>query len=234
MLKTSPTNNHLNRIYWELARAGAECVGAKQKWPYKEIADKEELIVLAAEMSRYDPRLFNILVGFLIENWSKLNPFKLRSYYTQLEWPQTLAVLAEFLKGNQTDNEAIFFAEYLQAGLKPISLQFYFINLYVPGGNLAKRALEEGLLEFKKWGFLACERPTIDLKTRKTAGLLDPASRRNLLCRLLGKKPEITLKEYLQALNYSISRQQALLDLKASGKVKSMGKGRSAKWKLVA
>lgn len=226
MLKQPPTNAHLSRMYYELAGIGAECAGEKRAWPY-DPQGCEELLALACDMSRFDPRLSDILVGYFSKRWRDVNPTRLREFYAQMDTPQTVAVVAEFLLESIEGDELKYFVSYLVAGLRPVETQFYFRDLYSVGGSLARRAAEEGLLEYKKWGFLACERPG------KT-GTLDAASRRNILRRLFEKKGEVSLKDYLNAVQFSISRQQALLDIKSSGMAKGVGQGRGARWKLAA
>lgn len=226
MLKQPPTNFHLSRIYYELAGIGAECVGEKKAWPY-DTQSSEELLALACDMSRFDPRLVDILVGYFSKRWTEVNPAKLRGFYGKMQTPQTVAVICEFLLGSAESEELKYFVSYLMAGLKPVAAQFYFRDLYSVGGRLAQRATEEGLFEYKKWGFLACERPF-------SMGTLDAASRKNILRRLFEKKGEVSLKDYLNAVRFSISRQQALLDIKSSGMAIGTGQGRGAKWKLAA
>ena len=224
MLKQMPTEAHLSRMYHELARLGASCVGAKRGWPY-EPESSEELLALACDMSRFDPRLLGILVDYLSNHWAEINPAKLRQFYAKMKTPQAVAVVGEFLLANARTEEIQYFVSYLSAGLRPVETQFYFYNLYAIGGGLAERATEEGIYEYKKWGFLACERPG-------RFGSFDPASRKNILRRLFEKKGEISLKDYLSALLFSISRQQALLDIKSSGIAEPAGRGRNARWKM--
>lgn len=233
MLKGIPTENHLSRMYYELAKIGASSAGSKKTWPYK-IGSKEELIALAADTSRFDPRLFDIMVNYFIQKWIEINPARLRGYYKVMKCPQTIAVIAEFLKEADKSEDVKYFVQYVQAGLKPVSIQFYFYNLYVPGGKIAGRAVEEGLYEYKRWGFLAAERPRMDADRSRFVGTLDTSARKNILSRLLQEGNEITIKKYLDAVQNSISRQQALLDLKAGGLAVSIGKGRGAKWKKAA
>lgn len=224
---------HLSRIYFELAGLGAKCAGAKRPWPYK-TGSKEELIALACDMSRYDPRLFDILVLYFIDHWKEIDPARLRSFYPRMKTPQVVAVIGEFLKEAATEDEAYFFVEYLSRGLKPAAVQLFFYDLYSPGGRLVRRAAEESLLEYKKWGFLSCERPVVDSSNRAAAGRMDSTSRLNVLKRLLNEKKVIRLKDYMEAVKNSVSRQQALIDLKESGLAERTGSGRSAKWRLVA
>ena len=98
---------------------------------------------------------------------------------------------------------------------------------------LAERAIEGGLAEYKRWGFLACERPTIDARSRKTIGSWDKAARINILRRLVEGRSEIRISEYLDALGRSVSRQQALVDLKGMKDLAPQGRGRGATWRRV-
>lgn len=228
-----PTEDHLSRMYFELAKIGAFCAGSNKPWPYKIIC-KEDLLAIACDMSRFDPRLFDILVDYFIRCWRDINPAAFRQYYERMQAPQTVAVMMEFFAGVARADDAGYFAEYLCAGLKPVTPQYYFYNLYSPGGKLAQRAVEESVFEFKKWGFFASERPAVNIAEKRLSGSFDAVSRRNILIRILTEKGEISLKDYLDALKYSISRQQALLDIKSSGLVKGVGAGRGAKWKSAA
>lgn len=233
MIIQIPTADHLSRIYFELAKIGAKSAGAKHPWPYKP-GSKEELIALASDMSRYDPRLFDILVLYFISHWREINPARLRSFYPRMKTPQVIAVIGEFMKETLADDEASYFIEYLTRGLRPAAVQLFFYDLYAPGGRLVERVMEEGLLEYKKWGFLSCERPVVNSSNKEAVGRMDNTSRLNVLKRLLKEKKVIQLKDYREAVKNSISRQQALIDLKESRLAKRMGKGRGARWRLIA
>lgn len=234
MLKGIPNTAHLSRMYYELSKIGAQCVGSKKSWLYRP-RGIEELVCLAADMSRYDPRLVTILARFFAVHWSKFNPTKVRSYYRLMDTAQTLSVISEFvLKHASPEAEAKYFFEYLQAGLKPVPLQFYFHHLYLPGSTLADRAVQTPLAEYKRWGFLATESPIFDEKGRTQAGTFDVSSRRNVLNRLLSSSKEIRLSDYRAACGGRISRQQALLDLKKSNRVKMKGRRKGARWIVLA
>ncbi len=233
MLTAIPTTDHLNRLYHELSLIGAECVGEYREWPYDK-PDKSHLLALAAEMLRYDPRLLTILVIYSIKHFHEINPTEIRSLYNDMETPQVFAVMAEFVKTATSDEELLYWADYFQKGLSPVSLQFFFHYLYVPGGALADRAVERNLQEYKKWGFIASERPTIDQKTKRTIGSFDHPSRRNILEKLLHERDFITLSDYISALDHGISRQQALLDLKSVPGLQCEGRGRGARWRVAA
>jgi len=216
-------------LYYELGKMGARSVGQKKKWPYR-YSQLEGLFTLAAEWSRFDPRLLEVLVQYALDHWKDLNPQRLRALTKKMETPQTMGVIATFVQtANPQDTELILFWNYITEGLKPVESQYYFRDLYLPGSGLAQRAARESLYEFKKWGFLGRERLIIDPTTKKTIGTWDQVARLNILKRLLGNQKKLQISDYLEALKHSISRQQALLDLKASGARQTKG-GRSSYW----
>lgn len=234
MLKAPPGERHLARAYYELSLRGAACRGAKHPWPYRP-QDDEELFCLAAEMSRYDPRLFSIMVRMLSERWRSLNPAAIRSHYPKMSSPQTVAVIAEFLlRHGGMGEEGRWYLEYLQRGLEPVPFQFFFHHLYRPGGERWRRAMEGPLVEFKRWGFLAREAPVLNEKDRVPIGTRDAGTRRNILRRLIEEEGEVRLSRYLEALGGGVSRQQALLDLQRMEGLRCMGHGRGARWRRAA
>ncbi|MCE9625442.1 MAG: hypothetical protein K8R69_08340, partial [Deltaproteobacteria bacterium] len=216
---------------FELAKLGANCSGEKKPWPYKP-HDQEELLALAAEMSRFDPRLLSILAEYFMLHWREISPQKLRACYDKMETPQTLAVIAEFVKAAAGDPELRYFADYLQKGLKKLPFQLYFRDLYVPGGELSRRAADESLSQFKKWGFFARESPSVDVFKKVSVGSMDAASRINLLRRLFQTKKSLSLRDYMGALQHSISRQQALQDFAKIAALRGGRQGRGARWVL--
>lgn len=227
MLLSPPNEKHLTRLYFELSQAGAHCMGEKADWPYV-LKNLESLLALSAEMSRYDPRLLSILSDFFTKHFLQIRPQRLRSYYAKMQTPQTIAVIAEFAKQTSSNPELTYFMDYLQKGLQAVAIQLYFKNLYSPGGKMMQRASEESLAQYKKWGFLALESPSVDIYQKKTVGYPDADSRRNILKRLFQEKKEVRMKDYLNRLGGKISRQQALKDLESLAILE--GHGRGAKW----
>ncbi len=232
MLEGIPTKDHLARIYYELSLVGATSTGEKCPWPYR-VENIEELFCLGAEMSRYDPRLFSVLVLFLDQNWKKINPALLRSHYSSMVTPEVMAVMAEFLLSILTGmSEKRYFLDYLQDGLAPVKLQLFYQYLYRPGGNLMRRAVETSLKEYKRWGFLAREAPVLDEARRTSIGSRDASSRRNVLLELLRRKRRVRLADYIATVDGNLSRQQALLDIRSIDGVHCVGRGPSACWEL--
>lgn len=231
MLKRIPTLNDLSRIYFELAQWGAPAIGAKKPWPYK-MGSLEELLALTCEMVRYDPRLLGILIIFLKNSWNRLNPLKLRHELKRCQTPQVMGVIGEFVKTEIKDKEINYFFDYLIKGLGPVTGQLFFKGTHPPGSLYFEKIARKSLKEYRKWGFLSMERPVVDLRTKRQIGSLARESRMRILESIIHRKTMVTIKEYIEAVDYSISRQQALSDIKSLGTLESVGHGRNAYWKL--
>lgn len=229
LLKKIPTEGDLSRLYWELAIIGAPSVGEKRDWIYQ-YKSKEELIALACEMLRYDPRLLTILVIYFLTRWEDINPVKLRQFGKNMKCPQTLGVLKEFIVTYLKDKELKYFFEYLIKDIKPVPIQLFFIHLYSVGSKKNTMIVKKSLQEYSKWGFLGIERPMVDLGRKETIGSYSFQTRQKMLKDLLKMKKRVTLSIYLQKLNFSISRQQALYDLKQCEALRLVGHGRGATW----
>ncbi|MDO8644269.1 MAG: hypothetical protein Q7S00_04795 [bacterium] len=232
----SPATSDLSHLYYELGRLGAPAVGRKKKGVATG-GSPEELVILASDWSRWDPRLLQIIVTFGWSHWKEWNPYLLRQARQEMKTPQTVGVVSSFILAvagdhqPQPDRELTSFWNYVTADLKPVSPQYYFFDLYLPGDHLGERAARESLGEFKRWGFLGRDRIVVNTATKTGAGSWDQPSRLNILKRLLTGRRKIQISEYLEELHHSISRQQALLDLK-NLPARSKGEGRSAYWVL--
>lgn len=233
LLKGTPTQKHLSRLYYELAQIGARAIGEKEDWPYS-YKTSEELICLAADMSRYDPRLFDIMVELFYFHWQKINPCVLRQFLPRMVTPQTLFTIFNFITFEKTAPEKQAYYEYLTKGYSKVSPQLYFINLYLPGSLNMQKASRESIQEFLDWGFLSRERPIIHENGKRISlGHWGPSARKNIRRQILKKKESFHLSDYLERLEHTISRQQALIDLKNDPKLTCQGHGRGSVWILV-
>lgn len=224
-----PTLNHLSRAYFELAQIGARAVGEKKTWPYPK-QDHVGLLGLCAELSRYDPRLFAILVEYFHDHWTELSPMLLRAVLKTMVTPQTLLTILGFVDSVK-DEEFHFFYNHVSGGFKPVAAQLYFKNLYAPASHNMTRAATESVQEFLDWGFLARERPIIHVQQQRCElGHWSVMARRNIVTRLLEKHGQISLATYLESVEHTVSRQQALHDLKNNPRLVSSGKGRGSTW----
>lgn len=233
VLRGGPSRDELERLYYELGRRGGKCVGERRPWQVR-IAALEDLIAFAAHSARYDPRLFHVMALYFIAHWREVNPLALRERYAQLQTPQIFAVIGEFVAHAVADLECRYFFEYLSAGLEAVPAQLFFIDVFPPGSEAVLREAGESLAEFRKWGFLSRERPIVDSETRQTSGTWSASARKQILKRLLQKKNRISTGDYLHAVQHSISRQQAIVDLRHAAFLKPCGKGRGSYWTLTA
>jgi hypothetical protein len=230
LLAHPPTEAELERLYYELARAGATSIGRKRPWPYHP-SSREDLIALAAEMLRYDPRLLSILLQYLVAEWTKLNPVHLRAVMRKMRWPQAFLVVLEFGKSASADVEFRYLADYLCAGFARVEpAERFFLDAERPSSRMAVRALGRNLGPYARWGFIGSEKPIADAVTKRTVGRYDAETRKRILSELAARVDSFTLGEYLAAIDHAISRQQALLDLQSIPNLQSTGRGRGAKW----
>lgn len=225
-----PTLNHLSRIYFELSKLGALASGERKPWPYGPVIDTESIFAIALQMSRYDPRLFDILVEFFYLNWKQWNPYRLRMIFSTIETPQVGCVIAEFILAKTENLECHYFFKYLTKGFQPVAPQLFFKSLYQPASKNMQRAAFEPIEEFSVWGFLANERPVIHEEPRILLGHWGCKTRQNIIYRLASEKKKFSISDYLEKVDHSISRQQALADLKDSPHICARGKGRGSLW----
>jgi hypothetical protein len=231
LLKHAPTEPELERLYYELARAGASSVGRKQPWPYAP-RGFEELFALACEMLRFDPRLLSILLQLVLQRWFDLNPVTLRRDMRAMAWPQALLVVAEFAKAATIDPELRYWADHLCAGWPRVDpAELFFFDMERPGTKTAARRLGRNIAAYARWGFVGSEKPIVDAVTKRTVGRYDVRTREQILASLVERSADFTLNDYLAAVDHSIGRQQALADLKRSPLIVMHGKGRGARWR---
>jgi hypothetical protein len=232
LLQHAPSQNELERLYHELAQLGATSVGRKRPWSYRP-RSPEELLALAGEMLRYDARLLSILLQWLLSHWRTLNPLHLRDQLQLMRWPQALLVVLEFAKVESKELEFRHWATYLAAGFARVEpIERFFFDAERPGSRVAQRRMGRNLAAYARWGFVGSERPIADPITKRALGRYDARTRRSILHELIARQGELTLSEYLDAVDHAVGRQQALADLKNSPELQLHGHKRGAKWKL--
>lgn len=226
-----PTDDDLARMYFELGERGASATGARTEWPYAP-ANDEELVVLASQMARHDARLLGVLVELLIRRWRRLSPMVLRDSMRRTRFPQAFAVAVEFARDAEGDPELTLWARHVCHGWpRRVPPEHFFVDDVRPGTRLAERRRGRSLLPYSRWGFAGVERPTFDPHRKRSVGRYDPATRRRILDALVTEAgPEgVTLGRYLDAVDGSISRQQARSDLVRAG-LHPSARGPAARW----
>ncbi|HKP61938.1 MAG TPA: hypothetical protein VJV78_34640 [Polyangiales bacterium] len=229
-MRNPPTQAELERLYFELAKVGGTSVGQKRSWRYRPDSF-ESLLALSGEMLRFDPRLLSILVQLFLARWRDVNPLHLRTELRAMRWPQALLVALEFAREATDDAEFRHFADYLAAGFARVEpAERFFLDMEKPGSRMAERRLGRNLAGYARWGFIGSERPVVDPVTKRALGRYDARTRRAILHDLIERHGELTLADYLAAVDHAISRQQALADLRRSPGLQPRGHGRGARW----
>lgn len=228
------TDQETARLYWELSRRGAFCSGKKFQWKYQ-FSSLEELIALGFLQSRYDPRLLEILVDFFAHQELPIDPIGFKSVLKLEEALPLACVVGEFVLETTSSQATKELFHFLALGTRPVSTQLFFKGIYPIGGRKGEEVLEKPLWAFKKWGFLAINPPLH--KDRFSEGriyLYDETSRSHILKEIVREKRRIRMADYLKAVGFSISRQQALKDLKNFPGIVQKGVGRGTFYERVA
>lgn len=229
LLAHPPSEDELARLYWELAKRGAPAGGAPREWPY-DPSSPEELAALAADMSRYDPRLITILVSWITARWTELNPLALRLAMKRMTTPQALCVIVTFVRRATTDAELRAFVDYVCSGWSAVSpTERFFFDVERPHTKLAERRLGQSLLEYSRWGFVGLERPQLDVFRKHAIGTYDLRTRLRVLRRLAQRHREIRLSDYLAEIDHSVSPTMAARDARAAGLLQR-GQKRGSRW----
>lgn len=219
----------LSRLYHELARVGARAEGRRYPWRHGSPAP-EELVVLAAQAARNDPRLLWVVVELLARSYASFNPLELRRAALRARWPAALAVALEFARQAAPSAELDGYASFVTAPITPARGERFFLGTRAFGGELARRDAEESLAEYKRWGYLAREAPFAKELGSTARGTLERSERRNLLKRLAERRGSVSLAEYLEALRGTVSRRQAQRDLRDAPFLTKRGNTRGARY----
>ncbi len=212
-----------SRLYWELKKIGGFCSGEKYSWKYEKLS-QEKLLVLAILQSRYEPQLMAILVDFFCKSSVLWNPLSFKTLLKQTEALHIAAVIGQMLMELPASEETKDFFRFLMVGVKPISTQLFYRGIYPLGSKKMEEVVSRPLWAFKKWGFLAANPPLLkETILHKRTYLFDQKSRLHILRELFREKKQIRLKDYLQATQVSISRQQALKDIRSVSWIKKRG-----------
>ncbi len=192
-------------------------------------------IVRLAQFSRFDPRLAELLVKNIGENWEQYDPLKLNTANIHSGSPFVLAVLLEFVKlllkaKSKIDRRFAPWMKIVTSGTTPGSYEQFFLCQLALGGKLMRNLGENSNRVFLKWGCLGNE--VLINKSAKFEQTLLPLEVRNReIKKLLKKRLSFTVNHYLEHLNGQVSRRQAERDLKKSPLLISIGKTRSKLYK---
>ncbi len=221
----------LPRLYHELGRLGARAEGAAMDWSFGDLGP-EQLVVLAAQASRQEPRLLWVLVELLARGYDRFDPLKLRRALGEARWPATLAVAFEFARRARRSEELDEVARFVLSRVVAGRGERFFLGTRAFAGRLARRDVEESLAEYTRWGYYSREEPLAKELGPELHGTLARRERLNLLRRLLHRERSITVSDYLAALGGRASRRQASRDLASAPFLLRTGATRGARYQL--
>ncbi len=221
------------RLYAELDAIGARVEGRHVPWRFGKPLP-EELLVLAAQSSRQEPRLLWALVELLARHYDRFDPLKLRRALAGARWPATLGVAFEFARLVAGSAELDDVAAFVLAGVRPAANERFFLGTRAFAGALARRDSEESLAEYLRWGFVSREEPIAKELGSDAHGTLARPQRMNMLQRIAERPGEFTLGDYLEALRGRASRRQATRDLATAPFLVRTGTTRGARYRLRA
>jgi len=222
----------LPRLYHELARLGARTEGREVAWRFGSRLGPEELVVVAAQAARQDPRLLWALVELLGRGYDRLDPLKLRRALAAARWPAALGVALEFARRVARSPELDDVAAFVAGRVPRARGERFFLGTRALGGALARRDVEESLAEYARWGYFSREEPLAKELGGMVRGTLGPRERRNLLRRLSERGGSFGMGDYLAALAGRASRRQASRDLAAAAFLERTGTTRGTRYAL--
>jgi hypothetical protein len=233
LAKVPLEERELPRLYQELARLGARAEGREVRWRFGR-PEPEELVVLAAQAARQDPRVLWVLVELLARGYDRLDPLKLRRALQRARWPAALAVALEFARRAARSSELDDVAGFVLARVAPARGERFFLGTRAFGGELARRDVEESLAEYARWGYFSREEPLAKELGGGLHGTLARRERLNLLRRLAERQESISVRDYLAALRGRASRRQASRDLATAPFLDQVGATRGARYRLAS
>lgn len=222
----------LARLYHELGAIGARAEGRRERWSHGS-PSPEELVVLAAQAARHDPRLLWVTVELVAREYARLNPLALRRAALRARWPAAVAVALEFARRAAGSAELDDYVRFATGPISPAPGERFFLGGHAFAGRLARRDAEESLAEYKRWGYLGREEPFSKELGARARGTLAPAERLNLLRRLAERRGAVTFADYAAAVQGRVTRRQLSRDLRGAPFLRREGRTRGARYLLV-
>ena len=192
---------------------------------------------LYSQWTRFDPRLGEIWIARFARDWRNLRPAILRDALLELPWPSAFGVLIEqtLAYGNLSLPEKKILRSISRAVLASIPtalFEAFFIGLAPFASRSMREDAENPIASYSKWGYFGRDVMINKASQKLSAGEFHrteiDADRRELILKtLLQEKNRITINDYLEALEWKVSRRVAQKDLKISPVLKARGKTRA-------
>ena len=194
-------------------------------------------LVLYIQWARFDARLGEILIKYLEQNWSRINPLELNEEILKQAWPAVLGALlgqVEILqalnKMNKEERERFKNWSHLCLyKIREANNEIFFIGQYSIAGKLMQNQVKMAKQVYADWGYLASDILINKFKNTNQT-LIDKSTRFHLLEQLRKQETPFTVEDYLRHLDFAVSRRQAQRDIQHFPKLKSIGFTRNKRW----
>ena len=192
-------------------------------------------LALFLQWVRFDARLGEIYIQFLLKNWKDLNPMALNQEIKRHPWPQVMGVLLEqILELGVWPAERLAFKNWstcVMSEILPADYELFFIGTLGFAKTLMRQESQRPNRHYLRWRYLGREvlfSKAQNIQNQKT--LLSPKIRREILRTILTKNRSITVTQYIDALEGQVSRRQAERDLNLVPGLRGRGKTRAKRW----
>ena len=197
-------------------------------------------LVLWSQWARLDPRLGEILVGYLANFWQRHNPLEINQQLKQQIWPAVFGVLLEqvpfyysqnSIKKKWSKKSFFYWTKCAMMDIPPASNELFFIGLYKAGGKFVQEECFYSIKPYRKWGYFSKELLINKAKPIKKT-LVSLPQRKAIIDELLKSYKTITVQDYLEEINFQIHRRQAQRDLKNHSQLQTYGRTKNKYYKL--
>ncbi|MFM8315494.1 MAG: hypothetical protein ACKOA8_14515 [Deltaproteobacteria bacterium] len=209
-----------------------ELAHAYEQLQFNAVIPSLDELIRYAQWTRFDPRLAEIWIQFLVRHFEQINPLKLRRKALKSIWPSTLGVLCEFSKNAiqrvRPKEFGLFvkWAELVTFQIPKAKNELYFIGLRNPKSDELAKDAQYSTSEYEQWGYFSRE----NLLPKTQNSKMNKTKRLFLLQELGLRNSILRTSEYWDALGRSISMRQAERDIRESGFFRAFGKTSSRRW----
>ncbi len=203
----------------------------------------EKILFQIVHDTRWDPRLHEQVIQHFAKHWKEISAINLNREAQQSFWPTTLALTLEILEyffktTRQLDSKnSKLFKNWKKLCITNITKapeELYYIGLSSFAGTESKKDFYYSTRPFSKWGYLCRDLPLSKLTIESQVSLYATTSRRNILLSLFHHKKRITINDYLEALDHSVSKRQAERDLSSFKLVRRQGRTKGSSYILLS
>lgn len=166
--------------------------------------------------TRLDPRLCEIMIRFIAKKYICLNTFSIKNQMSE-ESKAVFAVLCD-VAGDLVSDDFDWKAwkKAAQSSVTTVPFQSFYVGHSVIQPSRLLLEIKKNLNYFKRWGFYCAQSP-ISLKyQKKNKTLISSEQRKQILRDLISVKSEITVTDYIEALDQKVHIRQAERDLSES------------------